>query len=91
MPVHAGLSGGWADLAYRTDKRGQRRVVRAVYEIRTFGALRDRLKCEGVSVARVLAPERAGWRARRASSTPGQAQSRPASRPPGWMAPLVHW
>jgi len=50
VPVHAGLSGDWADLAYRTDKRGQKRVVRTVYEIRTFEALCDQLKCKGVWV-----------------------------------------
>ena len=51
VPVHAGLSGDWADLAYRTDKRGRKRVVRTVYEIRTFEALCDQLKCKGVWVA----------------------------------------
>lgn len=50
VPVHSGLSGEWADLAYRTDKRGGRRVVRTVYEIRTFEALCDQLKCKGVWV-----------------------------------------
>lgn len=38
VPVHAGLSGDWAELAWRTDKPGQRRTVRTVYEIRTFEA-----------------------------------------------------
>jgi TnpA family transposase len=51
VPVHAGLSGDWADLAYKNDKRGRRRVVRTVYEIRTFEALCDQLKCKGVWVA----------------------------------------
>ena len=51
VPVHAGLSGDWADLAYKSDKRGRRRVVRAVYEIRTLEALCDQLKCKGVWVA----------------------------------------
>ena len=51
VPVHSGLSGDWADLAYRTDKRGRKRVVRTVYEIRTFEALCDQLKCKGVWVA----------------------------------------
>ena len=50
VPVHSGLSGDWADLAYRTDKRGRKRVVRTVYEIRTFEALCDQLKCKGVWV-----------------------------------------
>ena len=51
VPVHAGLSGDWADLACKNDKRGRRRVVRTVYEIRTFEALCDQLKCKGVWVA----------------------------------------
>jgi TnpA family transposase len=50
VPVHAGLSGDWGDLAYRTDKRERKRVVRTVYEIRTFEALCDQLKCKGVWV-----------------------------------------
>lgn len=41
VPVHSGLSGDWADLAYKNDKRGRKRVVRTVYEIRTFEALCD--------------------------------------------------
>ena len=51
VPVHAGLSGDWADLACKNDKRGRTRVVRTVYEIRTFEALCDQLKCKGVWVA----------------------------------------
>jgi TnpA family transposase len=50
VPVHSGLSSDWADLAYRTDKRGRKRVVRTVYEIRTFEALCDQLRCKGVWV-----------------------------------------
>ena len=51
VPVHSGLSGDWVDLACKSDKRGRKRVVRAVYEIRTFEALCDQLKCKGVWVA----------------------------------------
>ena len=47
VPVHSGLSSDWADLAYRTDKRGRKRVVRTVYEIRTFEALCDQLQVQG--------------------------------------------
>jgi TnpA family transposase len=50
VPAHPGLSGDWAELAYRTDNRGRRRVVRTVYEIRTFEALCDQLKCKDVWV-----------------------------------------
>jgi Domain of unknown function (DUF4158) len=50
VPVHAGLSGDWAELVYRQDTRGRQRVVRTVYEIRTFEALCDQLKCKGVWV-----------------------------------------
>ncbi|MFF5212238.1 hypothetical protein [Streptosporangium sp. NPDC000396] len=50
VPAHSGLSGDWAELAYRVDGRGRRRVVRTVYEIRTFEALCDQLKCKGVWV-----------------------------------------
>ncbi|MER7134641.1 Tn3 family transposase, partial [Streptosporangium saharense] len=50
VPAHSGLSGDWAELAYRIDGRGRRRVVRTVYEIRTFEALCDQLKCKGVWV-----------------------------------------
>jgi TnpA family transposase len=50
VPVHDGLSGDWRELAYRTDQRGRRRVVRTVYEIRTFEALCDQLRCKGIWV-----------------------------------------
>ncbi|GAA2858054.1 Tn3 family transposase [Streptosporangium fragile] len=50
VPTHPGLSGDWAELAYRLDGRGRRRAVRTVYEIRTFEALCDQLKCKGVWV-----------------------------------------
>ena len=50
VPVHGGLAGDWADLVYRTDGKGRRRVVRSVYEIRTFEALVDQLRCKGIWV-----------------------------------------
>jgi hypothetical protein len=50
VPVHGGLSGDWQELAYRTDVRGRRRVVRTIYEIRTFEALVDQLRCKGIWV-----------------------------------------
>jgi len=51
VPVHGGLSGDWQELAYRTDGKGKRRVVRTVYEIRAFEALCDQLRCKGIWVA----------------------------------------
>ena len=50
VPVHGGLSGDWQELAYRTDGRGRRRMVRTIYEIRTFEALVDQLRCKGIWV-----------------------------------------
>ena len=50
IPVHRGLSGDWAELVYQTDQRGRRRVVRMVYEICTFQALRDQLRCKEIWV-----------------------------------------
>ena len=35
---------------YRTDKHGRRRVVRMVYEVATFQALRDQLRCKEIWV-----------------------------------------
>jgi hypothetical protein len=35
---------------YRTDDRGRQRVVRSAYEIGTFQALRDRLRCKEIWV-----------------------------------------
>lgn len=50
VPRHGGLTGDWQDLAYRTDGKGRRRVVRTIYEIRTFEALCDQLRCKGIWV-----------------------------------------
>ena len=50
VPVHRGMSGDWADVVHRTDTRGQRRVVRTVYEVVAFQALRDQLKCKEIWV-----------------------------------------
>jgi hypothetical protein len=35
---------------YRTDKQGRRRVVRMVYEVAAFQALRERLRCKEIWV-----------------------------------------
>ncbi len=50
VPAHRGVSGDWAELVYQTDKRGHRRVVRMIYEICTFQALRDQLRCKEIWV-----------------------------------------
>jgi TnpA family transposase len=50
VPIHEGLAGDWADLVYQVDNRRQRRVVRMVYEIATFQALRDGLRCKDIWV-----------------------------------------
>jgi hypothetical protein len=49
-PVHDGVTGDWAELAYRDDSKGRRRVVRTVYEIATFQELRDGLRCKEIWV-----------------------------------------
>ena len=50
IPLHRGLRGDWEDVLYREDARGRRRVVRMVYEVATFQALRDALRCKEVWV-----------------------------------------
>jgi hypothetical protein len=50
VPVHKAMGGDWAEVVHRTDKRGRRRVVRMVYEVVAFQALRDQLKCKEIWV-----------------------------------------
>lgn len=50
IPEHRGMSGDWAELVYQIDKHRQQRVVRMVYEICTFQALRDQLRCKEIWV-----------------------------------------
>ena len=50
IPMHRGLRGDWEDILYREDTRGRRRVVRMVYEVATFQALRDSLRCKEIWV-----------------------------------------
>jgi hypothetical protein len=50
-PEHKGTTGDWADLAYRVDGDGRRRTVRMVYEVATFQALREQLRCKEIWVA----------------------------------------
>lgn len=50
VPVHKAMGGDWAEVVHRVDKRGRRRVVRMVYEVVAFQALRDQLKCKEIWV-----------------------------------------
>ncbi len=50
IPVHRGLSGDWDALVHTTDTRGRRRVVRMVFVICTFQALREQLRCKEIWV-----------------------------------------
>ncbi|MEU7748260.1 hypothetical protein [Nonomuraea sp. NPDC049158] len=49
-PEHKGTLKDWADLVYRTDTRGRRRVARMVYEVATFQTLREQLRCKEIWV-----------------------------------------
>ena len=49
IPMHRGLRADWADVVHREDTRGRRRIVRMVYEVATFQALRDALRCKEIS------------------------------------------
>jgi TnpA family transposase len=50
IPVHRGLGGDWDALVYKNDKRRRQRVVRMVYEVCTFQALREQLRCKEIWV-----------------------------------------
>lgn len=50
VPSHRGVGGDWEELVYRTDTRGRRRVVRMAYEVATFQALRESLRCKEIWV-----------------------------------------
>lgn len=50
VPTHRGTSGDWSDLVHRTDTRGRTRVTRMVYEVVTFQALREQLRCKEIWV-----------------------------------------
>ncbi|MFI7114817.1 Tn3 family transposase [Nonomuraea sp. NPDC050227] len=50
-PAYRGTQGDWSDLIYRQDTRGRSRVARMVYEVATFQALRDQLRCKEIWVA----------------------------------------
>jgi len=57
VPTHKGLLGDWTPLVFTDGGKG-RRVVRSVYEICTFQALREQLRCKEIWVvgAEVLNP-----------------------------------
>jgi len=50
VPAYRGAIGDWSDLVYRTDTRGRARVARMVYEVVTFQALREQLRCKEIWV-----------------------------------------
>ncbi|MEN3308939.1 MAG: hypothetical protein V7603_5141 [Micromonosporaceae bacterium] len=50
VPTHKGLLGDWTTLVFNDTGKGGRRVVRSVYEICTFQALRERLRCKEIWV-----------------------------------------
>jgi hypothetical protein len=50
VPTHKGINGDWEPLVYRANERGRRRTVRSTYEICTFQALRERLRCKEIWV-----------------------------------------
>jgi hypothetical protein len=50
IPMHSGLRVDWDALVYKADKRRRQRVVRMAYEVCTFQALRDQLRCKEIWV-----------------------------------------
>ncbi|MGH3533482.1 MAG: Tn3 family transposase [Pseudonocardiaceae bacterium] len=50
VPVERIVPAELAELMYRTDKRGRRRILRSVYECGVFQTLRDKLRCKEIWV-----------------------------------------
>jgi hypothetical protein len=50
VPVDGVIPRDLAELLYKTDKRGRRRVQRTVYECGVFQTLRDKLRCKEIWV-----------------------------------------
>jgi hypothetical protein len=50
VPAHAGITEDWKPLVYRTDQHGRQRVVRMIYEVVTFQALREHLRCKEIRI-----------------------------------------
>ena len=48
VPAHGGITEDWKPLVYRTDQHGRQRVVRMAYEVVTFQALREHLRCKEI-------------------------------------------
>jgi len=48
VPAHGGITEDWKPLVYRTDQHRRQRVVRMVYEVVTFQALREHLRCKEI-------------------------------------------
>jgi hypothetical protein len=48
VPAHGGITEDWKPLVYRTDQHGHQRVVRMAYEVVTFQALREHLRCKEI-------------------------------------------
>ena len=57
-PMHRALRGDWEDVLHREDARGRRRVVLMVYEVATFQALREALRCGAEASGQWRIPER---------------------------------
>jgi len=51
VPIDHVVADNWREPLYRTDTRGRERIVRTVYEVCVFSALRDRLRCKEIWVA----------------------------------------
>lgn len=51
VPDHRGTTGQWAEVVFKEDTRGRRRVLRMVFEVATFQALREQLRCKEIWVA----------------------------------------
>ena len=73
VPTHKALLGDWTPLVFQDTSRGRRRVIRTVYEICTFQALRERLRCK----------ERDLGGRRRQVAQPRRRPARRLRRPPG--------
>jgi hypothetical protein len=50
VPSHKGVLGDWTTLVFKDAGKAGRRVVRSVYEICTFQALREQLRCKEIWV-----------------------------------------
>ncbi len=51
VPVDHVVAEAWREPLHRVDNRGRDRIVRTVYEVCVFAALRDRLRCKEIWVA----------------------------------------